>query len=206
MTRHVASPCGCCTDEPVLAKSTCASATLDEPYLIATAKAQLHHSLHSLLGSFNRRCSLSWASSQLCQLAQPTLLLMIRVIDHSWFCLYFVLVFTATCSQLPTCQQGRKEAAILSVLACQRFIKLLEDPQFCSLDQSQNCCVVLAAAVTNHCHCWKSLPKASHNLVSMLHKHCEHRRVTHTSADSPLKVFIGVLTSAAHTEQRQAGD
>lgn len=130
---------------------------------------------------------------------------MIHYISHSWFCLYLILVLTATCSQLPTCQQGRKEA-IPSVSACQRFIKLLEDPQYCSLDLVQNCCVVLAAAVTNHCHCWKSLPKASHNLVSALHKHCEDRRLIDTSTSLDIKVFIGVLTSAAHAEQRQAGD
>ena len=146
------------------------------------------------------------APSQLCQLPQPRLRCMIRIIDPSLVCLYFVLFLTVTCSKLPTCQQGRKEVAIPSVPACQRFIKLLEDPQYCSLDHLPNCCVVLAAAVTNHCHCRKSLSGASHNLVSTLHKHCEQWHLTHTSTESDLKLFIGVLTSAAHAEQRQAGD
>ena len=181
--------------------------TLDGPYLIATANAQLQYSLHCLsVASFNRLCSVSLAPSQQCKLTQPRLRFMIRCIGHSWFCLYCVLFLTVTCGQLPTCQQGRKEVAVPSVSACQRFVKLLEDPQYCSLDQLQNCCVVLTAAVTSHCHCWKSLPKASHNLVSVLHKHCEHRRLADISSNVNIKLFIGVLTSAAHAEQRQAGD
>ena len=134
------------------------------------------------------------------------LLLMVRLTGCSWFCFWFVLWVAVSCRQLPSCQQGRKEISLPSVSACQRFIQLLEDPQFCSLHQSQNCCVVLAAAVANRCHCWRTLPKATHNLLKLLYQHCEHRHLTDTSQQKNLKVFIGVLTDADHAAQRQAGD
>ena len=131
---------------------------------------------------------------------------MIRFTGCRWFFFWFVLLVEVTCSQLPSCQQGRKEISLPSVSACQRFVRLLEDQQFCSLDQSQNCCVVLAAAVANHCHCWKRLPKTTYDLVHLLHQHCEHRQLTDTPQQVDVKVFIGVLTGADHAAQRQAGD
>ena len=144
--------------------------------------------------------------SQTCHLIQPRPSLMTRSIGCSWFCFWCVLLAAVSCRQLPSCRQGRKDIPLISVSACQRFIRLLEDRQFCSLNQSQNCCVVLAAALTNHCHCWESLPKATHDLVNLLYQHCGHQHLTDTSQQVDIKVFIGVLTGADHAVQRQAGD
>ena len=131
---------------------------------------------------------------------------MTRFISCSWFCLCLNLFVAVTCSQLPGCQKGRKQVSLPSVSACQRFIRLLEDPQYCNIDQSKDCCVVLAAALTNHCHCWKGLPKATYDLVNLLYQHCGHWHLADKIQSSDFKVFIGVLTGAAHAEQRQAGD
>lgn len=131
---------------------------------------------------------------------------MVRFTGCSWFGFCFALFVVVSSDQLPSCQQARKQISLPSVSACHRFFKLLEDPQYCSLDQSQNCCVVLAAAVTNHCHCWKLLPKATYDLVNVLHQHCGRRLLTDSSQQLDVKLFIGVLTSANHAAQRQAGD
>ena len=151
----------------------------------------------------------TWAAgrqNQICHLTWPGLSWMIRFTGCSWFCFCFVLFVAVSSNQLPSCQQGRKQISLPSVSACHRFIRLLEDPQYCSLDQSQNCCVVLAAAVSNHCHCWKQLPKATYDLVNLLHQHCGRQHLTDNSQQLDIKVFIGVLTGANHAAQRQAGD
>ena len=131
---------------------------------------------------------------------------MVRFTGYSWFRFCFVLFVAVSSDQLPSCQQGRRQISLPSVSVCHRFIKLLEDPQYCSLDQSQNCCVVLAAAVTNHCHCWKHLPKATYDLVNVLHQHCGRQHSTDNSQQLDVNLFIGVLTSANHAARRQAGD
>ena len=133
---------------------------------------------------------------------------MIRSIDCSWFCfcLCTLLCATVTSSQLPRCTKTRRAFDIPSVPACQQFVKLLENPHYCSLDQSQNCCVVLAAAVANHCHCWKGLSTTSLDLLKLLHQHCGDEPTEKASQNLDIKVFIGVLTGAAHAEQRQAGE
>lgn len=130
---------------------------------------------------------------------------MIRFVGYSWFCLCALLCATLTCSQLSSCPKSRRVLDIPSVPACQQFVKLLENPQYCSLDQSQNCCIVLAAAVASHCHCWQGLPQSSLGLLKLLHRHCGNELVGKASQNLDIKVFIGVLTGAAHAEQRQAG-
>ena len=130
---------------------------------------------------------------------------MTRCPTFSWLCLCVAFCAAATCKQLPTCRPSRRAAGIPSVPACRQFVKLLEDPQYCSLDQTQNCCVVLSAALANHCQCWKDLSAFSLDLLKLLFQHCGHEQSKAAPQALDVKVFIGVLTSAAHAEQREAG-
>ena len=132
---------------------------------------------------------------------------MIRYRNVTWSYLVCCVLFAPNlCSQLPNCKPVRNTFQVPSVPACRHFVKLLEDPQFCSLDQSQNCCVVLDAAVTNHCHCWQGFSTATVGLIKVLHKHCDENRIRDASQVSDIKVFIGILTGSANAVQRQAGN
>ena len=114
------------------------------------------------------------------------------------------ILVSVTCNTLPTCKPLRGSLYVPAP-ACKQFVKLLEDPQFCNLDQAQNCCVLVDAAVTNHCHCWQGFSSATLGLLELLHKHCTEHQQAESTQQSEINVFIGVLTGSANAQQRQAG-
>ncbi len=132
---------------------------------------------------------------------------MISVKGFSWS--YFVccvLLPSSSCLQLPACKPIRGGVQVPSVSACKKFVNLLEDPQYCSFDQGQNCCVVLDATITSQCHCWPGFSSATLGLISLLHEHCADHYPKGSLPSLDIKVFIGVLTGSANTEQRHTGD
>lgn len=118
---------------------------------------------------------------------------------------WFLLLLSTSCSQLPDCRPSRGIVQVPSVSACKSFVKLLEDPQYCNLDQAQDCCVVLDATVSSQCHCWQGFSSATIGLITLLQKHCAEQYPKDVLPSLNIKVFIGVLTSSAHAEQRHAG-
>lgn len=110
------------------------------------------------------------------------------------------------CAGLPACHPNQGTSQVSSPQACKRFVSLLEDQTFCSLDQSQNCCIALDAAVQNQCQCWEGFPRATIVLLDLLSQQCSSDSATTSSASTlGLKIFFGVLTGSANFEQRQAG-
>ncbi len=144
--------------------------------------------------------------NQRCLCATVALLPMICCSRSSLSCLVCCVVLAeVACSQLPACQPFRNTFQVPSVPACRQFVQLLEDPQYCSLDQGQNCCVVLDAAVASQCHCWQGFSSATVGLISLLRRHCDEQHPKEGVPSLNVKVFIGVLTGSANREQRQAG-
>ena len=132
---------------------------------------------------------------------------MVSVKGFSWLCFVCcVLLPCSSCLELPACKPSRGSVQVPAVSACKRFVNLLEDPQYCSLDQGQNCCVVLDATITSQCHCWPGFSSATLGLISLLQEHCADRYPKESLPSLDIKVFIGVLTGSANTEQRHAGN
>ena len=138
---------------------------------------------------------------------QKRLRSMISVKGFSWSCFVCcVLLPSSSCLQLPACKPSRGSVQVPSVSACQKFVNLLEDPQYCSLDQGHNCCVVLDATITSQCHCWPGFSGATLGLISLLQEHCADKYSKESLLSLDITVFIGVLTGSANAEQRHAGD
>lgn len=132
---------------------------------------------------------------------------MISITGFSWSCFVCcVLLPSSSCLELPACKPSRGSVQVPSVSACKRFVDLLEDPKYCSLDQGQNCCVVLDATITSQCHCWPGFSSATLGLISLLQEHCAEQYPKDPLPSLDIQVFIGVLTGSANTEQRHAGD
>ena len=132
-----------------------------------------------------------------------------RLHSHASVALLVCLLCCRSAAEKFSLQACDRELPASHVRACQAFVSLLEDQSYCNLDQTQNCCVVLDAAATSRCHCWRGFSKATQILADLLYQHCQ-TNTTFTTTDSSqstltLKLFFGVLTSSANFEQRQAG-
>ena len=132
---------------------------------------------------------------------------MLRFRSFRWFPLVCCLLLTETgSSRLPACKLSPNNIEDLSVLACQNFVKLLENPEFCNLDHGQDRLVLLHARVPKQGYCWEGFSPATIGLIRLLHKHCEgHHPREAKLTSSNIRVFVGVLTASANVLQRQAG-
>ena len=146
-------------------------------------------------------------SLQRCQISTSTVQPMVCLRGHSLLLFVaFAGIARITCSsELPLCT-STQAAHSVPIPACKQFVKLLEDPQYCSGDQGRNCCIVLDAALINHCHCWQGFSSATQGLFTLLQQHCNQQHQQELPQTSEIKVFIGVLTGSSHAQQRQAGE
>lgn len=147
-----------------------------------------------------------------CLCTHPLLWLRMRLYSHLLAALLACLLCCHSAASLaspPSCATVKTELQASHIQACRSFVSLLEDQSFCSLDQTQQCCTVLNAAIATRCHCWQGFPTATVTLLDLLHQHCSHNTTSATNESSTgslaLTIFFGVLTGSANFEQRQAG-